>query len=561
MADVNVNFPPAPSPVRGVSAIDMEAAITQVKADVEGQISGVTGQISGAKGKIDDLWLDVKKDFGAKGDWNDATGTGTDDSDAIQAAFDAVRYETGSQIKLYFPKGRYRITKPIIGHRMSIYAEGNVLIYCDGANAYLDFKPINPQTLNEFYELFINKISFKGRNGAVRAIKISNGSQFYLEKIYAYEFTGAAIELIGCTISNLIRPTVSNGNVAVLLNGCASISFMHGDFYGNQADFKFVGFNSGIKVFDNWFEDSKNSFLFDNTVERSNVGGLYITQNMFGRNDPPSGPIFKIIGTGTAMPVSVINGVFHDNRTSFKMVGIQNLLGDFDFTGGNANSVVQLSITDNYLYNENNPDGYAIKAIGNAAAQLQIVYEDNITSGAVNIVDGSAQIAGIDRSGTALTRYNKVRGELLLEQPASSINMNGALSWDNTNKLPRFSDGVGYKSIQGISSGTTANRPVSPIAGYVYFDTSINRPMSWNGSFWRTPMGGNDYKFNRATILAGTTSIVVTHGLSLTPTDVLCTAYGDVGNVWVSNITSTQFTINCKTAPVANTVVSYQVQA
>lgn len=45
MADVNVNFPPAPSPNRGVSAGDVDAAVLKVKADVEGQVSEVAARL------------------------------------------------------------------------------------------------------------------------------------------------------------------------------------------------------------------------------------------------------------------------------------------------------------------------------------------------------------------------------------------------------------------------------------------------------------------------------------------------------------------------------------
>lgn len=62
-----------------------------------------------------------------------------------------------------------------------------------------------------------------------------------------------------------------------------------------------------------------------------------------------------------------------------------------------------------------------------------------------------------------------------------------------------------------------------------------------------------------ATILATTTSIVVSHGLALTPTKIVATPYGNVGSVWVdpASITSTQFTIHCSTAPAADTVVGW----
>lgn len=62
-----------------------------------------------------------------------------------------------------------------------------------------------------------------------------------------------------------------------------------------------------------------------------------------------------------------------------------------------------------------------------------------------------------------------------------------------------------------------------------------------------------------ATIASASTSVVVTHGLSYTPSarDISVVPTNnpttDPGNIWISNITSTQFTINCRTAPGAST--------
>lgn len=45
MADSNVNFPPTPSPSRGVSLGDVDSLVAQAKADVEGQISDISSQL------------------------------------------------------------------------------------------------------------------------------------------------------------------------------------------------------------------------------------------------------------------------------------------------------------------------------------------------------------------------------------------------------------------------------------------------------------------------------------------------------------------------------------
>ncbi len=62
---------------------------------------------------------------------------------------------------------------------------------------------------------------------------------------------------------------------------------------------------------------------------------------------------------------------------------------------------------------------------------------------------------------------------------------------------------------------------------------------------------------NRGTgsMLSGSTSDVITHGLSSTPSaediNIVFTENPtvDPGNIWIDNITSTQFTVNCRTNP------------
>lgn len=66
-----------------------------------------------------------------------------------------------------------------------------------------------------------------------------------------------------------------------------------------------------------------------------------------------------------------------------------------------------------------------------------------------------------------------------------------------------------------------------------------------------------------ATVVSGTTSIAVTHGLGVTPgvNDILITAKENWGNAnewWVDTMTSTQFTINTDTNPGENVALAWQ---
>ena len=40
------------------------------------------------------------------------------------------------------------------------------------------------------------------------------------------------------------------------------------------------------------------------------------------------------------------------------------------------------------------------------------------------------------------------------------------------------------------ANGTTALRPTSSIVGQFYYDTTINRPLWWNGTGWSDAAGG-----------------------------------------------------------------------
>ncbi|WP_274654663.1 hypothetical protein [Paenibacillus humicola] len=55
-------------------------------------------------------------------------------------------------------------------------------------------------------------------------------------------------------------------------------------------------------------------------------------------------------------------------------------------------------------------------------------------------------------------------------------------------------------------------------------------------------------------------SVTVTHGLGYAPSSVVCTPQANIGSVWVTNITTTTFTINCSVAPASNTVVNYHAK-
>ena len=61
------------------------------------------------------------------------------------------------------------------------------------------------------------------------------------------------------------------------------------------------------------------------------------------------------------------------------------------------------------------------------------------------------------------------------------------------------------------------------------------------------------------TLLAGNTSVTITHGLSIVPRTILAIPQGNVGYFWVDTITATQFTFNVSAAPGVAVPLSWRV--
>lgn len=69
-----------------------------------------------------------------------------------------------------------------------------------------------------------------------------------------------------------------------------------------------------------------------------------------------------------------------------------------------------------------------------------------------------------------------------------ALKVSGTTVIDNSANIP-----AGTPSVQGTivtanvltaPSGTTANRPASPVTGSVYFDTDVGTVVTYNGTDW-----------------------------------------------------------------------------
>lgn len=153
MSDVNVNFPPSASPVRGISAGEVDSLITQVKADVEGQVSAVVGQ-------VEDIGKSVISpiQFGSVGDG------ATDDTLPIQNAIVQAQ-ETGAILD---GLGKSYLVSDVMG-----------------------MIPASAGSYREDYGLYINKsVTLKNIK-----LKLKNGCKDFTSLINIYSPKGTFVNL------------------------------------------------------------------------------------------------------------------------------------------------------------------------------------------------------------------------------------------------------------------------------------------------------------------------------------------------------------------------------
>ncbi|WP_202187003.1 hypothetical protein [Peribacillus simplex] len=184
MTDVNVNFPPTVSPNRSLNAGDVESMVTQVKADVEGQVSVVSAQLA-------DTVIDLKSG-GINVLSSGATGTGNViDSSAISSALSLTAISSVQRVKI--PDGTYLVNKTIVIPR--------------GVHLELGQKAIIRPTSGDF-NIFQLKPEARLTGGVVDLQNVNfTKAVYYLDAEDVFQFYGQSAVISDMNILNKV-PTV-----------------------------------------------------------------------------------------------------------------------------------------------------------------------------------------------------------------------------------------------------------------------------------------------------------------------------------------------------------------
>lgn len=338
-----------------------------------------------------------------------------------------------------------------------------------------------------------------------------------------------------------------------------------------------AGTSVAIEVGDGVTNYDKFSFSNDAAVVNFRYGIVLRSQNCSVRG----GATLSTCGTGVhlaGVPGANNNRNIYFNEANFHScdVGLEAVAAYYavGVTGCDFNSCLVDAIKgtfdastfvgNNFIYSGEDDIDIATASTGG------VLVVGNSLSG---FAGAPAQGTGIKISGA----YCSVVGNHVLRKPGDGINVNGVGNTISSNSVidANYFDAAGFSNIKvagdinrvigNVSRTTTGGASGSEYGVHVVSGSfnivALNR-VDGNklaqirdeaSSLIRLNQGFSTDAKGSATIPAGATSVVVSHGLAITPPpgsiQLTLSNSSAVAKIWISGVTSTQFTINCNVAP------------
>jgi len=306
----------------------------------------------------------------------------------------------------------------------------------------------------------------------------------------------------------------------------------------------------------------------------------YILMNGYVATMQPS--IFGYNTTGSGQNPDYVE--ISDNYVNY--TGSSNARGQV-ITKNTSGGVGTLVIRNNILninYQYTSPIGHIIGADSGVA---RFIFEDNVVNASIASGGSIAYLIGLAENPTLYVRVRNNRvsitnpgypGGLIeivmnnsytgVDVPLVDISNNYVYNSINTGYIAYFyfenSANLLYLKLRhnitrNMSNQAYINSVASGLTPTIIVESELanplaNLPSGVTLNFLHSSKGV-------ATIASGSTSVTVNHGLVCTPSRVLITPLAQPsGNLWVSDITSTSFTINISTAPSADLPVAWYAE-
>lgn len=478
------------------------------------------GFLSGATARTvnDKLQESVSvKDFGATGDGS------TDDTTAIQAAINASYGST-----LYFPAGTYIVSALTVSNSLNLVGVGYTFTTLKLKNSANNI----PLTISAATNVSMSDLTVDGN-------KANNASGFSCVRING---ASDAPEFHRVRFANAKTDGLSQaGTVSKLL-----VSECVAENCGND----------GMSI-----SSATTSLIISNRSSGNGRFGIVVTSSYN-----------RVIG----------NACFNNTSTGIAFVSASYCVANGNSCFGNTGHGLQFNACFNSVQSGNNCSSNGISGLdqtlgcnncttignlswGNTVRGIEIdsaTYQAVVT-GNVVLNNGEVGISVYRSPGTVITSNQ------CLNNGNTTVPRYGIRLWDDVGTLASTNcivsnnyvgDNRGVSAAQTYGLGiddanvnntiVTGNQFIGNVTGAVYMiapATNIKRARDNNGFVTQN--------YASSTITSGNTSVMISHGLSVTPNasdiQIMATSGSttDPGQIWISPITSTQFTLNCRINP------------
>ncbi|MCP1493975.1 hypothetical protein J2Y73_004006 [Peribacillus frigoritolerans] len=492
--------------------------------------------------------------FNAKGDGI------SDDTQIIQ---DAINYAfDNGRLSVYFPNGKYLLSKTIIVPPLVDLlgqSKEGVLFYVEHNKWGFEIA-INKLVSRPYQGGSAKYQKFTIRRKETPTVAIPENYGIYTKGTFGITvFEDIKITNMGDHACFQFDPTTA-GTGPVYYNNCIFISNFFGYGYYAQGTFVNIYFNNS----NSW--GNGGGFYFDGTktIDGGVNASSYLPNNIVIQNSdseyaggfhasgtvPPSGKTYTkpVIYAKKVSGIVLKNSVFHNT--------INYLYGHTDYITGIATaefvSCLSVSIENSQFQNK----------LGKGNNTLVLTDCDY-----VNINTGTMLLGykpGTTENADHLLQVDSMCKNIMLYNPKIydgnseiDVYLDGSI---NPIFVVKNSGQIGflrsiynnaYWKLNLTPQGPTSNRPsigISP--GFMYFDTSLQVPIWWNGSKWlETKKGTLTYNGDGMT-----TTKTIAHGLTGTPSFYhVNAASNDAGEAGIKFVTAdnTNLTVTFNTPPIA----------
>lgn len=506
---------------------------------------------------------------------NTTPGT-TDMTAAINAAIDVAAQKGGGRV--FVPKGTYLVRKPGDSGPGGTTLEGflkgasGVTIEGEGFESVIMVDPTSESIRPIIGGWRLSR--FEVRN--IRLVGAASGNVTFLKSGIYLAGGPQECKVIGCHISNVdydgilligladgrpaLRNTIANNVVTACgddgINIGAANEEIIGTIVANNHVYD-VG-STGIHVSDG----ADKTLVIGNEVTGCGVHGIdtYSSQNtVIAGNASYDNTIAAFLcNSGTDGLLSVTNNFFKGGSATHGVcyLGAAAVTAKVLCSGNVVDATnVELGISCNHAY-AHIVGNYVI----NATSRGILVSRPDTAVIGNRVVDCAVGIC-ID----TISSRNRVDSNIVVNATTHGIQVSVPESDPATDIAIANNQILGGCSTAGIlmfnvlGSLVTGN-VIADISGTAYTETGTS-----SGNQVRNNLGHTTENKGTATIANGTTSIAVTHGLSVTPSagDVMVTPTGNLGSAtkfWVDTYTSTQFTIHVDVNPGTDVTFAWTAQ-